>query len=72
MDEVRKAEAKERKLPKATRWAMLKAADGGRLTEKQQQTLTELETGGFTTATAWQLKEMLRWIRKATSARAAQ
>ncbi|CAO0821159.1 transposase [Desulfarculales bacterium] len=52
VDEVRKAEAKERKLSKATRWAVLKAADGGRLTEKQQQALTELKTGGFTTVTA--------------------
>ncbi|CAO0819960.1 hypothetical protein DFAR_1260013 [Desulfarculales bacterium] len=52
VDEVRKAEAKERNLPKATSWAVLKAADGGSLTEKQQQTLTELETGGFATATA--------------------
>ncbi|CAO0820586.1 hypothetical protein DFAR_1710003 [Desulfarculales bacterium] len=50
VDEVRKAEAKERKLHKAARWAALQAADGGRLTEKQQQTLTELETGGFATA----------------------
>ncbi|CAO0820746.1 hypothetical protein DFAR_1860030 [Desulfarculales bacterium] len=40
MDEVRKAKAKERKLPNATSWAVLKAADGGRLTEKQQQALT--------------------------------
>lgn len=72
VDKVRKAEAKERKLPKATRWAVLKAADDGRLTEKQQQTLAELETGGFATATTWRLKEMLRWIRKATSVRAAQ
>ncbi|CAO0823245.1 hypothetical protein DFAR_350005 [Desulfarculales bacterium] len=48
MDEVRKAEAKERNLPKATSWAVLKAADDGRLTEKQQQPLTELETGGLT------------------------
>ena len=72
VDEVRKAEAKQHKLPKATRWAVLKAADGGRLTEKQQQALTELETGGFATATAWRLKEMLRWIRKATTARAAR
>ncbi|CAO0821464.1 hypothetical protein DFAR_2360010 [Desulfarculales bacterium] len=40
---------------------MLKAADGGRLTEKQQQALTELETGGLDTAIAWWLKEMLRW-----------
>ncbi|CAO0820884.1 hypothetical protein DFAR_10007 [Desulfarculales bacterium] len=67
MDEVLKAEAKEHKLPKATRWAVLKAADGGRLTEKQQQALIELEIGGF--ATAWRLKKMLRWIRKATSVR---
>ncbi|CAO0824373.1 hypothetical protein DFAR_630012 [Desulfarculales bacterium] len=52
MDEVRKAEAKERRLPKATSWAVLNAADSGRLTEKQQQALTELETGGFATATA--------------------
>ncbi|EKD98675.1 MAG: hypothetical protein ACD_23C00315G0001, partial [uncultured bacterium] len=72
VDEVRKAEARERKLPKATRWAVLKAADGGRLTEKQQQALTELETGGFATATAWRIKELLRWIRKASSVRAAQ
>ncbi|CAO0824053.1 hypothetical protein DFAR_4040012 [Desulfarculales bacterium] len=38
MDEVRKAESKERKLPKATRRAVLKAADDGRLPEKQQRT----------------------------------
>ncbi|CAO0821177.1 hypothetical protein DFAR_210001 [Desulfarculales bacterium] len=72
MDEVRKAEAKERKLPKATRWAMLKAADGGRLTEKQQQALTELETSGFANATVWWLKKRMRWIRKATSVRTSQ
>ncbi|CAO0824340.1 transposase [Desulfarculales bacterium] len=72
VDTVRKTEAKERTPPKATRWAVLKAADGGRLTEKQQQALTELKAGGFATATAWRLKEMLRWIRKITSVRAAQ
>ncbi|CAO0820245.1 hypothetical protein DFAR_1460001 [Desulfarculales bacterium] len=33
-----------------TRGAVLKAAVGGRLTEKQQQALTELKTGGFATA----------------------
>ncbi|CAO0822370.1 hypothetical protein DFAR_2980017 [Desulfarculales bacterium] len=43
MDYVRKAEAKERNLPKATRWTVLKAIDGSRLTEKQQQALAELE-----------------------------
>ncbi|CAO0822841.1 hypothetical protein DFAR_3340001 [Desulfarculales bacterium] len=35
VEEVPKAEAKERNLPKATRWAVLKAADGGRLTKRQ-------------------------------------
>ncbi|CAO0823393.1 hypothetical protein DFAR_3690033 [Desulfarculales bacterium] len=50
--ELREAKTKENKLPKATRLAMLKAADGGSLTKKQQQTLTELETDGFATATA--------------------
>ncbi|CAO0821258.1 hypothetical protein DFAR_2210066 [Desulfarculales bacterium] len=34
---------------------MLKAADDDSLTEKQQQTLTELKTGGFATAIAWRL-----------------
>ncbi|CAO0823378.1 hypothetical protein DFAR_3690018 [Desulfarculales bacterium] len=72
VDDVRKAEAKERKLLQTTRWTVLKAADGGRLTEKQQQALTELESGGFATTTAWRLQEMLRWIRKAISVRAAQ
>ncbi|CAO0822948.1 hypothetical protein DFAR_330006 [Desulfarculales bacterium] len=31
---------------------MLKVADGSRLTENQRQDLTELEAGGFATATA--------------------
>ncbi|CAO0822481.1 hypothetical protein DFAR_3070010 [Desulfarculales bacterium] len=31
---------------------MFKAADGGRLTEKQQRALTELEISGFTTVIA--------------------
>jgi len=72
VDEVRKAEAKQNKLPTATRWAVLKAADGGKLTIKQQKALHELESGGFATATAWRLKEMLRWVRKAGTTRAAQ
>ncbi|CAO0824436.1 hypothetical protein DFAR_630075 [Desulfarculales bacterium] len=36
VDKIRKATAKERKQPKATLWVVLKAADGGRITEKQQ------------------------------------
>ncbi|CAO0824054.1 hypothetical protein DFAR_4040013 [Desulfarculales bacterium] len=29
-----------------------------------------MKTGGFATTTAWRFKEMLRWIKKATSVRA--
>jgi len=72
VDDVRRAEAKEKKMPKASRWAVLKAADGGRLTAKQQIALRELETGGFATATAWRIKELLRWVRKAATPRAAK
>jgi len=72
VDDVRRAEAKEKKMPKASRWAVLKAADGGRLTAKQQIALHELETGGFATATAWRIKELLRWVRKAATPRAAK
>ncbi len=72
VNDVRKSEAKNAKLPKAAYWAVLKAADGGRLTAKQQTALQELENGGFATATAWRLKEMLRWVRKAATPRAAR
>lgn len=72
LDEIRKTEAKQHKLPKATRWAVLKAADGNRLTTKRQLALEELETGGFATATAWRIKERLRWVRKAKTVRTAK
>jgi transposase len=71
VDTVRKAEATLVKLPSATRWAVLKAGDGP-LTERQAAALAELETGGFLTATAWRLKEQLRWVRQAESPRAAR
>lgn len=71
VDQVRKAEARERKLPKAARWAVLKAAERG-LTEDQRSALAELETGGFATAAAYRAKEMLRWIRQAAGAQAAR
>ena len=49
------------------------AADEVRKTEaKQQKALHKLEPGGFATATAWRLKEMFRWARKASTSRAAQ
>jgi len=71
VDEVRKAEAKHTTMPKALRWAVLKAADG-KLTEKQAAALAELETMDLLTTTAWRIKEKLRWIRKAETVRAAR
>lgn len=71
VEQVRKAEGKQVRLPAATRWAVLKAADG-KLTEKQAAALVELEAGGFLTAVAWRIKEQLRWVRRAESPRAAR
>ena len=71
VDQVRKAEARSRQLPKAIRWAVLRAGDGN-LTDDQRIALAELETGGFATAAAYRAKEMLRWIRKAASPQAAR
>jgi transposase len=71
VDDVRKAEARSRKLPKDTRWAVLKAGDRS-LSDVQRIALAELETGGFATAAAYRAKEMLRWIRQAASAQAAR
>ena len=71
VDDVRKAEAKHNAMPKALRWAVLKAADG-KLTDKQAAALAELEATDLFTATAWRLKEKLRWIRKAESLQAAR
>jgi transposase len=71
IDEVRRTEAKETSLPQATRWATLKNADGP-LTEKQIDALAELMSMDMQTFKAWRIKEMLRWVRKATSMRGAQ
>lgn len=71
VDAVRKAEAKNNALPKALRWAVLKAADG-KLTDKQAVALAELEATDLFTATAWRIKEKLRWIRQAGTPQAAR
>lgn len=71
VDQVRKAEARSRQLPKAIRWAVLRAGDTN-LTDDQRIALAELETGGFATATAYRAKEMLRWIRHAATPQAAR
>ncbi len=71
VDDVRKAERRQTQLPAATRWAVLKAADGG-LTDKQLAALVELEAGDFLTAKAWRIKEKLRWVRQAETPHAAR
>ena len=71
VDDVRRAEAKHNTLPKALRWAILKRADG-RLTKAQADALAELEASDLFTAIAWQIKEKLRWVRKAETAQAAR
>ena len=71
LDEVRRAEARNNKLPKALRWAILKKADG-KMTEAQAEALAELEASDLLTAIAWRLKEKLRWVRKADTVQAAR
>lgn len=71
VDDVRRAEAKEATLPKATRWATLKNADGP-LTDKQIDALAELMSMDMQTSKAWRIKEMLRWVRKASSLQGAK
>ncbi len=71
VDDVRKAERRLVRMPAATRWAVLKAGDGGRLTDKQVAALAELEAGDFLTAKAWRIKEKLRWVRRAKTPHAA-
>ncbi len=68
VDDVRKVEQRQNKLPKATRWAVLK---GSNLTERQKQALDELKSGDFFTTIAWRIKEKLRWVREAKTYRAA-
>lgn len=71
VDQVRKLETKERKMPKGTRWTVLKAMESAR-TERQENALHELVESGFATAKAFRIKELLRWFRKAESKQAAK
>lgn len=71
VDDVRRAESKEQKLPKATRWAVLKASDK-KLTDAQIEAIAELEESNLNTAKAWRIREMLRWINGAYSLGAAK
>lgn len=69
LEEVRRAEAKEVSMPKATRWAVLKSRD---LTDRQLKALSELCSMDLQTSRAWRIKEQLRWVRQAQTERAAK
>jgi transposase len=71
VDEVRRAEAKKIAMPKTTRWAVLKNAEGD-LTNRQFDALVELAAMDLHTSIAWRVKEALRWIRRATSLQGAK
>ena len=58
-------------MPRGTRWAVLKGADG-ELTEYQQELLAQLEGYAQDTAKAWRIKEMLRWINEASTSQGAK
>lgn len=72
VDEVRKSERRTRPMPKHLRWALLKRGDFKKLTFHQLNALSELIDQGLDTATAWIVKERLRWVREAKSPRAAR
>ena len=72
LDAVRKKERREKEHPKALRWAVLKNMDNGNLTAGQLAALQELMADRGATADAWVIKEKLRWIQKAPTARAAR
>lgn len=73
LDEVRKQEGQIKPLPKHLRWGVLKRGDDvDGLTTNQLKALAELLDQGLDTATAWRIKERLRWIRLAKTPRAAR
>jgi len=71
LEKVRRTEQKHSGFPKSVRWAVLKGKEKVK-TERQQEALTFLENSGFATATAYRIKELLRWIRHAKTAQGAK
>lgn len=71
LEKVRRSEQKQDGFPKSVRWAILKGEEKTK-TAKQQEALEELENSGFATAKAYRIKELLRWIRKTTTAQGAK
>ncbi len=59
VDDVRKAEARNRELPKGTRWGVLKGRETAK-TQTQAEALQELESEAYATGIAYRIKEQLR------------
>jgi transposase len=72
LNEVRKAESRIKPLPKNLRWAILKRGEVDHLTTNQLKAMAELLAQGLDTATAWRIKERLRWVRLARTPQAAR
>ena len=71
LEKVRRSERFDGSFPKSLRWAILKGGEKVK-TDEQQAAVEELENGGFATATAYRIKELLRWIRHALTLQAAR
>jgi transposase len=71
MDDVRKLEARKVTLPEGSRWTTLKGIETKR-TDTQEAALKELVERGLATATAFRVKEMLRWVREADTKQGAR
>lgn len=69
---MRKAEGRVKPLPKHLRWAVLKRGEVDHLTTNQLHAMAELLEQGLDTATAWRIKERLRWVRQASTPQAAR
>ena len=72
LDEVRKSERRTTPMPKHLRWAVLKRGEFEKLTLNQLNALSELIKQKLDTATAWMIKERLRWVREAKTPHAAR
>jgi len=72
LDEVRKLEHRDNKLPKHSRWALLKKWGVASLTANQHAALLELIHSDTHTSVAWMVKEKLSWVRAAKTPQAAR
>ena len=70
VDAVRKAKNLVTPLPKHLRWAVLKRGKADRLTANQFKAMADMMAQALDTATAWRIKERLRWVRLARGLRA--